>query len=102
MIQVITTVDVRANCMEEFLAVLGENIPRVQAEEGCLAYEAMVDVESGIPTQGEVRENTVTLVEAWVSMAALKSHLRAAHMTSFRETAAEYVQDVRHQILQPR
>jgi quinol monooxygenase YgiN len=101
MIQVVATVELRPDCLDEFLAVLQENVPRVKAEEGCLAYEPTVDVDSGLPVQGEIRRNTVTLVEAWVSLDALHAHLKTPHMATYREAVKDYVQNVRLQVLQP-
>ncbi len=101
MIQVIATIELKPDCLDEYLAILQENVPRVKAEEGCLAYEPTVDVDSGLPVQGEIRQNTVTLVEAWVSLDALHAHLKTPHMATYRETVKDYVQDVRLQILQP-
>ena len=101
MIQVVTTVDVRPGCLDKFLSLLNENVPGVKAEDGCLAYEPMMDIDSGLPTQVELRENTVTLVEAWENMDALRAHLQAPHMTSFREAAEDFVEGVSHQVLQP-
>ncbi|TDG11841.1 antibiotic biosynthesis monooxygenase [Seongchinamella unica] len=101
MIQVITTVDLRPECVDEFLVLLGENIPKVKAESGCLAYDAMVDVSSGLPTQGDLRPNTVTVVEAWSDMEALQKHLGVPHMTTFREAAKPCVEHIRHQVLRP-
>lgn len=101
MIQVITTVELRPDCLDEFLVILKENVPRVKSEKGCLAYEPMVDVDSGLPIQGKLRQNTVTLVEAWENLDALHAHLKAPHMATFREGAKDFVQDVSHQLLQP-
>ena len=66
-----------------------------------MAYEPSVDVDSGLPVQGELRQNTVTLVEAWVNLDALHAHLKTPHMAVYREAAKDYVQDVRLQVLQP-
>jgi len=101
MIQVIATIELKPDCLDEFLAILHENVPKVKAEEGCLAYEPSVDVDSGLPVQGEIRQNTVTLVEAWVSLDALHAHLKTTHMATYREAVKDYVQDVRLQVLQP-
>ena len=101
MIQVIATIELKPDCLDEFLAILHENVPKVKAEEGCLAYEPTVDVDSGLPVQGEIRQNTVTLVEAWVNMDALHAHLKTPHMATYREAAKDYVQNVRLQVLQP-
>ncbi len=101
MIQVIATVELKPNCIDEYLAILHKNVPKVQAEDGCLAYEPSVDVDSGLPVQGEIRPNTVTLVEAWVSLEALHAHLKTPHMAAYREAVKDYVLDVRLQVLQP-
>ena len=101
MIQVIATIELKPDCLDEFLAILHENVPKVKAEEGCLAYEPSVDLDSGLPVQGEVRQNTVTLVEAWVNLDALHAHLKTPHMAAYREAVKDYVQDVRLQVLQP-
>ena len=101
MIQVIATIELKPDCLDEFLAILHENVPKVKAEEGCLAYEPSVDVDSGLPVQGEIRQNTVTIVEAWVNLDALHAHLKTPHMAAYRETVKDYVQDVRLQVLQP-
>ena len=101
MIQVIATIELRPDCLDEFLAILHENVPKVNAEEGCLAYEPSVDVDSGLPVQGKIRPNTVTIVEAWINLASLHAHLKAPHMGAYREAVKDYVQDVRLQVLQP-
>ena len=49
MIQVIATIELKPDCLDEYLAVLHENVPKVKAEEGCLAYEPTVDIDSGLP-----------------------------------------------------
>ena len=101
MIQVVTTIELLPGCLDDFLSLLNETAPRVKAEEGCLSYQAMLDVDSVIPTQGKLRQNTVTLVEAWVNMDTLHAHLTVPHMETFRDTAKAYVLRVSHQVLQP-
>ena len=101
MIQVIATIELKPDCLDEYLAVLHENVPKVKAEEGCLAYEPTVDIDSGLPAQGEIRQNTVTLVEAWVNLDALHAHLKTPHMATYREAVKDYVQNVRLQVLEP-
>ena len=101
MIQVIATVELRPDCLDEYLAVLHENVPKVKAEEGCLAYEPTVDIDSGLPVQGEIRQNTITLVEAWVNLDTLHAHLKTSHMAAYREAVKEYVKNVSLQVLKP-
>ena len=52
-------------------------------------------------SQGEIRQNTVTLVEAWVNLDALHAHLKTPHMATYREAVKDYVQNVRLQVLEP-
>ena len=61
----------------------------------------MIDVDSGLPIQGEVRQNVVTLVEAWTDLDALNAHLRTPHMAAYREAVKNYVTDVRIRVLKP-
>ena len=55
MIHVIATIELKPNSREVYLPVLQKNVANVKAEEGCLAYEPAVDIDSGLPAQGMVR-----------------------------------------------
>ncbi len=101
MIQVIATIELKSGCREDFLPLLNENVPAVKAEDGCLAYDPFVDVDSGLPFQGEIRENVVTLVEAWSSVAALHAHLKSPHMATYRDAVKDMVERVTIQVLEP-
>ena len=101
MIQVIATIELKPDCMDDFLRILHENVPRVKSEEGCLAYEPSIDMDSGLSIQGAIRQNVVTLVEAWVNLDALHAHLKTAHMAAYREAVKDYVLDVRLRVLKP-
>ena len=101
MIQVIATIELKPDCIDKYLPILLENVPRVKAEEGCLAYEPTADLDSGLPAQGRLRQNTITLVEAWTSLEALHAHLKTPHMAVYREAVKDYVEDVRLQVLKP-
>ena len=114
MIQVIATIELKPDCRDAYLRILNENVPRVKAEAGCLAYEPYIDVDSGLPVQGgevgvdvgyqgdaHIRPNVVTLVEAWTDLDALHAHLKAPHMAEYREAVKDYVTDVRIQVLKP-
>jgi quinol monooxygenase YgiN len=80
---------------------LNANVPKVKAEDGCLAYDPFVDVDSGLPVQGAIRENVVTLVEAWSSVEALLAHLKAPHMADYRDAVKDMVVKVTIQVLKP-
>lgn len=101
MIHVIATIDLKPNSREAYLPVLQKNVANVKAEEGCLAYEPAVDIDSGLPAQGMVRENVVTIVEAWESLEHLVAHLKTPHMAAYRDAVADYVENVSVQIMSP-
>ena len=101
MIHVIATIDLKPNSRKAYLPVLHKNVANVKAEEGCLAYEPAVDIDSGLPAQGMVRENVVTIVEAWESLEHLVAHLKTPHMAAYRNAVADYVENVSVQIMSP-
>ena len=45
--------------------------------------DCVVDFDSGIPIQGALRENVMTVVEKWASLDALKAHIAAPHMATY-------------------
>ena len=53
-------------------------VPLVKAEAGCLDYGPTVDVASGIPVQGPLREDAVIVVERWQDLDCLRAHLDGA------------------------
>jgi quinol monooxygenase YgiN len=101
MIHVIATIRLKPGSREDYLKILGENVPKVKGEDGCLAYGPTVDVASGLPVQGPIRPDVVTIVEAWQSLEALRAHLKTPHMAAYREAVKDYVADLTIQVLQP-
>lgn len=101
MIHVIATIEIDPARRNEYLNILKGNVPLVQAEKGCLRYEPTVDVESGLPAQGGVRADVITLLETWENLAALRVHLQAPHMAAYREKVKGMVRQVRLQVLEP-
>jgi len=68
----------RAEVLQAFQA----NVPAVHAENGCIEYTAVVDVDGADPAFGP---DTFVVVEKWASMDALKAHAAAAHMAAYGE-----------------
>ena len=101
MIYVIAGIELHDGRRDEFLEIFKGNVPKVRAEEGCIKYEPTVDVDSGIPIQGALRENVVTIVEAWESVDALQAHLKAPHMLTYRERVKDLVKEIKIQVLEP-
>ncbi|MDA1052636.1 MAG: putative quinol monooxygenase [Planctomycetota bacterium] len=101
MIYVIATIEIAADKRDQFIAAFRANVPHVLAEEGCIEYQPTVDLATEIPVQPAERANVVTVVEKWDSLAALKAHLVAPHMVSYRETVKDLVTGVSLQVLEP-
>ncbi|MEX0937171.1 MAG: putative quinol monooxygenase [Pirellulales bacterium] len=101
MIHVIATIDVASGKREAFLEHFRALVPEVREEQGCLDYGPTVDTPTDIAAQVEVSEDSVTVVERWESLDALKAHLAAPHMTQFRSKVADLVRHTTLRILTP-
>ncbi len=95
MIHVIATITLNPGVREPFLEVFRWLTPLVRAEDGCVEYQATVDVPTTIAVQDGPRENAVIVVEKWDSVEALYAHSASAHMTEYREKVKDFVTGVR-------
>ncbi|MFS8048400.1 putative quinol monooxygenase [Rhizobium sp. BR 314] len=84
----------RAEVLEAFLA----NVPAVHAEDGCIEYTAVVDVEGADPAFGP---DTFVVVEKWASMDALKAHAASAHMAAYGEKVKHLMAERAVHVLNP-
>jgi quinol monooxygenase YgiN len=101
MICVIATIETAPGRRDDLLAVLRGLVPKVRAETGCIEYGPMIDVPNGITAPNAVRDNAVTMVEKWQSLAALEAHLKTPHMADFRRQTEPLGLSLSLQILQP-
>ncbi|MCX7426586.1 MAG: putative quinol monooxygenase [Planctomycetia bacterium] len=101
MLCVLATIDVAEGRRDEFLNVFRQLVPKVLAEEGCLEYGPMIDLETSLPAQPPARANTVVIVEKWASIDALETHLMAPHMLDYRKAVKDLVRGMSLQILAP-
>ena len=100
MVYVIATIEVDPQRVGDFLAELRQNVPNVRGEAGCLQYEPTVDAATDISAQIPLRRGVVTIVEQWQSLAALQDHLKAPHMTQYRQRVKEMIRGVSLQVLE--
>ena len=99
MIHVIASIQVKPGSRSEFIEIFKSNVPHVKAEEGCIDYAPTVDIDANIPPQ-ILDENIVTIIEKWESLEALKVHLTAPHMLSYREKVKDIVENISIKVLQ--
>ncbi len=76
-------------------------MPAVHAEVGCLEYGPAVDATTDLPRQLRLGDEVVLIVEKWDSLAALKAHLVAPHMTPYRERVKDLVVGTELFVLEP-
>jgi quinol monooxygenase YgiN len=88
MIHVIATITVQPSQREVVLALFNQNRPAVLAEDGCISYEAVVDVPDVGKIQTPLGTDTFAVIERWDSPDALRAHAASAHMAEYgRKTA---------------
>ena len=77
----------RSALLEAFRAV----VPTVHAEQGCIEYQPVVDVEDAGALQSRLGEDVFVVIEKWESMAALQAHGRSPHMTEYNASTKDLV-----------
>lgn len=101
MIFVVATIDLNPGTRDAYLVEFKKNVPLVLAEEGCIAYAPAIDAQSGFPTQFQTGPDSVTVIEQWASVDALKAHAVAPHMKSYRAAVKDYVKNVELRVFDP-
>lgn len=101
MIYVIASVELKPGKRDAFLKEFHGIQDAVRKEKGCIAYGASVDAHTDIGRQAPVRENTVTIMEQWESVAALKAHMGQPHMAKYFAATGALVAGTTVQILDP-
>ena len=98
MINVIASIRVKAGRLSEFVEIFKSNVPNVREERGCVEYFPTVDINADLPPQS-LDENVVTIIEKWESLDALRDHLKAPHMLSYKEKVKDMVEDLSLKVL---
>lgn len=101
MIHVLATIQLAPGSRGEFLRHFHDVVPKVRAERGCLEYGPTVDLPTGLANQAPLRDDTVVVVEKWLSLEHLQAHLVAPHMLEYRAKVKSLVQSVDLRVLEP-
>ena len=92
MIHVVATITVHPGRRCDFLAEFRRMVPATRAEDGCLADDLLGDVPAGVhPAHVPTRPEVVTIVERWRDLDALRAHLVAPHMATYRARVKDLV-----------
>ena len=100
MIFVIANIQVVPERRQDFIAEFQKIVPDVLAEDGCIEYGPTIDASTDLENQS-TDAAIVTIVEKWESLDALKAHLVAPHMMSYREKVKDLVVGSQLRILEP-
>ncbi|QDT44634.1 putative quinol monooxygenase YgiN [Gimesia alba] len=101
MIFVIADIELAEGKQAAFLEAFHQLVPQVLAEEGCIEYGPAIDEDTDIAAQVKNGSQIVTVMEKWESVDALKTHLVAPHMTTYREQVADLVKGTTIKVLKP-
>ena len=99
MINVIASIRVKAGRRSEFLEIFKSNVPNVREERGCIEYFPAVDIDADLPPQS-FDENVVTIIEKWEHLEAIRDHLVAPHMLTYKEKVKDIVEGLSVKVLQ--
>ncbi len=83
MIHVLAIITAKPGLRDTILQVFRANVPAVLAEDGCIAYEAVVDSKAAATGFAQFGPDTFVVVEQWASMEALQAHGVAPHMKAY-------------------
>jgi quinol monooxygenase YgiN len=99
MIRVIAIVTLKEGKRKSYLEEVYKIMPLVHIEDGCIEYGPYIDMDSGIPIQKKLGPDTVTIIERWESLEALKKHGTTPHMNNFRHAVKTFMQSMQLLVL---
>lgn len=88
MIHVIATITAKPGERSTVLTHFAANRPAVLAEEGCVSYEAVIDVPDVGPIQTPLGDDMFMVIERWETVDALRAHGASAHMANYARTVS--------------
>jgi len=91
MIHVFAVITAHPGQRADLLALFKRNIPAVLAEQGCISYEAVIDVPDMGAIQTPLGPDTFAVVERWENAEALKAHAVAPHMVAYGRDAGPLI-----------
>jgi quinol monooxygenase YgiN len=101
MIHVIATVTLESGKREAFLQEFRQIMPKVHAEQGCIEYGPTIDTDTDLEVQHRMGTDSVTIIEKWENLDALKAHMTAPHMLEYRGKVKDFVRNTEIRILDP-
>lgn len=91
MIHVVAIITAKPGQRDALLAAFKEVVPLVHAEQGCVEYGPVIDVEGAGAIQTPLGDDAYMVVEKWESLADLQAHAAAPHMAAFAQKARDMI-----------
>jgi len=101
MIHVLAIITAMPGMRDRILDAWRANVDAVRAEDGCLAYNAVIDVRDGAPGFARFGADTFVVVEKWASVEALQAHAVAPHMKAYAAKVREWTANRAIHVLEP-
>jgi len=101
MIHVLAIITAKPGMRDRILEAWRGNADAVRAEDGCIAYDAVVDVRDGGAGFAQFGADTFVVVERWASMEALRAHAVAPHMKAYAGKVKDYTANRAIHVLDP-
>jgi len=101
MIHVLAIITAKPGQRERILEAYRGNVDAVRAEQGCIAYEAVVDVRNALPGFAQFGPDSFVVVEKWASLEALQAHAVAPHMKAYAAKVKDFTANRAIHVLEP-
>ena len=101
MIHVLAIITALPGMRDRILDAWRANVDAVRAEDGCLAYDAVVDVRDGAPGFARFGADSFVVVEKWASLEALQAHAVAPHMKAYTARVKDLTASRAIHVLEP-
>lgn len=98
-VHVLAVLTAKPGLRDKVLDAFKANVPTVQAEDGCIEYQAVIDMADAGPFQTPLGPDSFAVIEKWASMDALMAHAVAPHMKTYGKATADMIADRRIHIL---
>jgi quinol monooxygenase YgiN len=100
MVHVLAVITAKPGQRAAVLEVFHANVPAVLAEDGCIAYDAVIDVPNFGPVQTPFGPDTFVVIEQWQTPDALRAHGGSPHMAAYAAKVKEMLADRRIHVLE--
>ncbi|MDU8926069.1 putative quinol monooxygenase [Alisedimentitalea sp. MJ-SS2] len=98
-VHVLAVLTTKPGMRERALEAFQANVPNVLVEDGCIEYQAVVDLDGAGPMQTPMGSDSFVVIEKWESMEALAAHAAAPHMKAYGKATADMMADRKIHIL---